>query len=151
MLQHGAGNAGLFHARYAPPGHVAPTIGPFTGWARFCIVSGPDRAAVAQWIEYWPPKPRVVGSIPASRAIPHTVLASKPFTKRQPTGLAFLFLVLCWSRPLQSRSSSVRPPDWIYRKRPIAVYHLVSLTVRSAARAVGYFVCVLFLSGHCLP
>ena len=24
-------------------------------------------AAVAQWIEYWPPKPRVVGSIPASR------------------------------------------------------------------------------------
>src|SRR5574343_252203 len=27
-------------------------------------------AAVAQWIEYWPPKPRVVGSIPASRAIP---------------------------------------------------------------------------------
>jgi hypothetical protein len=25
-------------------------------------------AAVAQWIEYWPPKPRVVGSIPASRA-----------------------------------------------------------------------------------
>ena len=29
----------------------------------------PDsHAAVAQWIEYWPPKPRVVGSIPASRA-----------------------------------------------------------------------------------
>jgi hypothetical protein len=26
-------------------------------------------AAVAQWIEYWPPKPRVVGSIPASRTI----------------------------------------------------------------------------------
>jgi hypothetical protein len=24
-------------------------------------------AAVAQWIEYWPPKPRVAGSIPASR------------------------------------------------------------------------------------
>jgi hypothetical protein len=29
--------------------------------------SAPDVAAVAQWIEYWPPKPRVVGSIPASR------------------------------------------------------------------------------------
>ncbi len=29
---------------------------------------GFPRAAVAQWIEYWPPKPRVVGSIPASRA-----------------------------------------------------------------------------------
>ena len=28
------------------------------------------QAAVAQWIEYRPPKPRVVGSIPASRAIP---------------------------------------------------------------------------------
>lgn len=27
----------------------------------------PSVAAVAQWIEYWPPKPRVVGSIPASR------------------------------------------------------------------------------------
>jgi hypothetical protein len=26
-------------------------------------------AVVAQWIEYWPPKPRVVGSIPASRTI----------------------------------------------------------------------------------
>ena len=25
-------------------------------------------ATVAQWIEYWPPKPGVVGSIPASRA-----------------------------------------------------------------------------------
>src|SRR6476620_9888013 len=30
--------------------------------------SGLHRASVAQWIEYWPPKPRVVGSIPASRA-----------------------------------------------------------------------------------
>lgn len=29
----------------------------------------PSYAAVAQWIEYWPPKPRVVGSIPASRTI----------------------------------------------------------------------------------
>jgi hypothetical protein len=29
-----------------------------------------SQAAVAQWIEYWPPKPRVVGSIPASRTIP---------------------------------------------------------------------------------
>ena len=57
----------------------------------------PPQAAVAQWIEYRPPKPRVVGSIPASRATPHTVLASKTFTKRQPTGLALLFLVLCWS------------------------------------------------------
>ena len=24
-------------------------------------------APVAQWIEYWPPKPRVAGSIPAGR------------------------------------------------------------------------------------
>ena len=31
--------------------------------AACCFLS----AAVAQWIEYWPPKPRVVGSIPASR------------------------------------------------------------------------------------
>ena len=32
----------------------------------------PNRAAVAQWIEYWPPKPRVAGSIPASRASLHS-------------------------------------------------------------------------------
>ena len=32
-------------------------------------------AAVAQWIEYWPPKPRVVGSIPASRTINSSLLA----------------------------------------------------------------------------
>jgi hypothetical protein len=31
-------------------------------------------AAVAQWIEYWPPKPRVVGSIPASRTTYVTLL-----------------------------------------------------------------------------
>ena len=33
----------------------------FSGRRQFSV------AAVAQWIEYWPPKPRVVGSIPASR------------------------------------------------------------------------------------
>ncbi len=32
----------------------------------------PDSAPVAQGIEYWPPKPRVVGSIPAGRAIATT-------------------------------------------------------------------------------
>ena len=35
-------------------------------------------AAVAQWIEYWPPKPRVVGSIPASRAIKNQRLEFNP-------------------------------------------------------------------------
>ncbi len=30
--------------------------------------ASPPRALVAQWIEYWPPKPGVVGSIPAERA-----------------------------------------------------------------------------------
>lgn len=29
----------------------------------------PLDALVAQWIEYWPPKPGVVGSIPAERTI----------------------------------------------------------------------------------
>ena len=32
-----------------------------------CLQNIISKAAVAQWIEYWPPKPRVVGSIPASR------------------------------------------------------------------------------------
>jgi uncharacterized protein len=36
-------------------------------------------AAVAQWIEYWPPKPRVVGSIPASRTT-HSALLRLFFT-----------------------------------------------------------------------
>ena len=46
-------------------------------------------AAVAQWIEYWPPKPRVVGSIPASRATPfvHTtfryIVAFSPEAEEQ--------------------------------------------------------------------
>jgi hypothetical protein len=33
----------------------------------FAILEGSSNAAVAQWIEYWPPKPRVAGPIPASR------------------------------------------------------------------------------------
>ena len=43
-------------------------------------------AAVAQWIEYWPPKPRVVGSIPASRTIRHQIdresTVHRPFIDR---------------------------------------------------------------------
>ena len=42
-------------------------------------------AAVAQWIEYWPPKPRVVGSIPASR----TSLVRKCKTKRKNSRFVF--------------------------------------------------------------
>ncbi|MEY2804704.1 MAG: hypothetical protein RL657_2040 [Pseudomonadota bacterium] len=45
-----------------------PTFAPTIAW----------RAAVAQWIEYWPPKPRVVGSIPASRATPHPASGHVP-------------------------------------------------------------------------
>ena len=42
---------------------------------------GSFNAAVAQWIEYWPPKPRVVGSIPASRTIrPHAKARSGVMT-----------------------------------------------------------------------
>jgi hypothetical protein len=42
---------------------------PWTGWHNLLYASprSSPPAAVAQWIEYWPPKPRVVGSIPASR------------------------------------------------------------------------------------
>jgi len=39
-------------------------------------------AAVAQWIEYWPPKPRVVGSIPASRTIAKRSIPDTWFTDR---------------------------------------------------------------------
>ena len=42
---------------------------------------GSFNAAVAQWIEYWPPKPRVVGSIPASRT-------SRPYAKARSGAMA---------------------------------------------------------------
>ncbi len=48
--------------RHGRPAGKTVSFRPFRGSPRFS-------AAVAQWIEYWPPKPRVVGSIPASRAI----------------------------------------------------------------------------------
>ena len=45
-------------------------------------------AAVAQWIEYWPPKPRVVGSIPASRTNLHdTRRLPVPFPTARPVSL----------------------------------------------------------------
>ena len=47
--------------RHGRPAGKTVSFRPFRGSPRFS-------AAVAQWIEYWPPKPRVVGSIPASRA-----------------------------------------------------------------------------------
>ena len=52
---------------------------PWTTVGKDCIlrITSPS-AAVAQWIEYWPPKPRVAGSIPASRAIS---LISPPDTR----------------------------------------------------------------------
>jgi hypothetical protein len=53
---------------------------------------GSLRAAVAQWIEYWPPKPRVAGSIPASRTISFLLLV------KQPT-----FAALIPSMPMRSR------------------------------------------------
>ena len=45
-----------------------PSLSGIVFWVHIVI----KVAAVAQWIEYWPPKPRVVGSIPASRTIQDT-------------------------------------------------------------------------------
>src|SRR6218665_3467923 len=47
-------------------------------------------AAVAQWIEYWPPKPRVVGSIPASRTTDDESSAIDRFPKNCPEFAAIL-------------------------------------------------------------
>ena len=50
------------------------------------------QAAVAQWIEYWPPKPRVVGSIPASRTIFAFLVSIRPavvFVRFCPSGSRF--------------------------------------------------------------
>ncbi len=54
-------------------------------------------AAVAQWIEYWPPKPRVVGSIPASRTIRPSLKTSLPLRQRAQTSCA-LGSVCCISK-----------------------------------------------------
>ena len=55
-------------------------------------------AAVAQWIEYWPPKPRVVGSIPASRTIQDT-LKTLCFFAITPTALVGVFVGAEWTPP----------------------------------------------------
>ena len=81
-------------------------------------------AAVAQWIEYWPPKPRVVGSIPASRTIPQHEKAAPQggcsfFAPRQ-TGRR-----QCAAAASPSRSSSAKRVDfWCCTNAP----HHISLT-----------------------
>ena len=49
-------------------------------------------AAVAQWIEYWPPKPRVVGSIPASRTNRQFFNVSEHLKTRMFIGIAGFYL-----------------------------------------------------------
>jgi hypothetical protein len=64
-------------------------------------------AAVAQWIEYWPPKPRVVGSIPASRAIP--VLAT--IASKSVNQLPMVCIYLCNTCNYSKSLSSSLPPS----------------------------------------
>ena len=60
------GGAGRARPSAGQPEIIAKPLLPQTcSWAR--LIESKAVAAVAQWIEYWPPKPRVVGSIPASR------------------------------------------------------------------------------------
>ena len=60
-----------------PSGWTEPRVD--AGGREAAIIAG-HRAPVAQWIEYWPPKPGVVGSSPAGRAtlapIPGSLLAA---------------------------------------------------------------------------
>ena len=49
-------------------------------------------APVAQWIEYWPPKPGVAGSIPAGRT---NVYVAKSESKGQPRGWLFALWPIC--------------------------------------------------------
>ena len=58
-----------------------------------------DCAAVAQWIEYWPPKPRVVGSIPASRT---NLNRSMSDTRLD---ISASSLLLAWAYFVQTRTS----------------------------------------------
>ena len=67
-----------------PQFHPERSVASWTARPKPGILAGlpkyPDRAAVAQWIEYWPPKPRVAGSIPASRASPQGCVSETSFT-----------------------------------------------------------------------
>lgn len=100
-------------------------------------------AAVAQWIEYRPPKPRVVGSIPASRATqrntkPPNVMGTitSPFGKvmrpnpsgkdmrplyfgSSPRTFRFHPLRRCWRLPIFSARS--RPPRTELRLKPLLI------------------------------
>src|SRR4030095_1358828 len=62
-------------------------------------------AAVAQWIEYWPPKPRVVGSIPASRTN-----ENRPFLVFNPYG-AFHGTCCAPLSPLRAIGIPIAPPN----------------------------------------
>ena len=67
-----------------PQFHPERSVASWTARPKPGILAGlskrPDRAAVAQWIEYWPPKPRVAGSIPASRASSQGCVSETSFT-----------------------------------------------------------------------
>src|SRR3990167_1404143 len=68
MAERGArmGGAGRARPSAGQPAIIAkPLLTQTCSWAR--LIESVAVAAVAQWIEYRPPKPRVVGSIPASR------------------------------------------------------------------------------------
>ena len=83
-------------------------------------------AAVAQWIEYWPPKPRVVGSIPASRTkLKFATLrggvfvsvqwlpAAPKFTKANKAGMG------CIPQKRKSQRPPVKEPKTKWMPRPM--------------------------------
>ena len=95
-------------------------------------------AAVAQWIEYWPPKPRVVGSIPASRTTENPPNRKRLASYRSPmatlhraverstlTGIAFGrwagWTLPKWQGPVTtSRRCGSAPPSAISKKNGTA-------------------------------
>src|SRR6218665_2012818 len=81
-------------------------------------------AAVAQWIEYWPPKPRVVGSIPASRTTDLMMRVGQSTGSRRTARNLLLYspipwrgarvakggrLYICWLAPTLVRIQSPPP------------------------------------------
>lgn len=62
-------------------------------------------APVAQWIEYWPPKPGVAGSIPAGRAIFRSLQGLLHWTSRK------LVLPYAWQGGVFSRGAFVPVPS----------------------------------------
>lgn len=116
--------------RHGRPAGKTVSFRPFRGSPRFS-------AAVAQWIEYWPPKPRVVGSIPASRAtFPSSSFCCPKPQHRFPVGQqdAFNFLQPKQVSTLKAEGQRQPPCAPSLPTRYHAIYKIIKTATYSAGK-----------------